>query len=458
MQETWRLILNNFKDITGLDIIFSRNCNMKCSYCYISKNSPDKLALDNNKIREAIINKSFFKNIIKYFNENNKHQIAILSLWGAEPTLNADLFKDFIFDLLTYFTNVNTIMFSTNSLLGFSALNKFISALNEYSKEYNRELSLQLQFSIDGPPYINDKTRYQGAAKNSIKTIFDIINYYNTQELKCHVYIFPKPTLSCDIFKTLGENKAKIIEWYQFFCDIDKQFTEINKNKNINIDFSGIPTLVNPGFHTNEDGKSFALFLQTIRKLKSEDIPDNQNRIPLFQSCFSEFWTHEDARFSHAPGSWYSSHCSAGKNLLSVDYQGNLSLCHRAQDSTYDGNPDYFIWEKNITIYKKTDISRVSYNGVMLHASHEAECHMIKMVLTGMVLSGEINRRYLEDPELLKWLCFFHLGTCCWVGETIDSGSMYVPTQSFIRLFCNGALEEILKYYYVERITNDFNI
>lgn len=64
--------MNNFKDITGIDIIFSRNCNMRCSYCYINKNSPDKLKLDNDKIRAALINKTFFKNITKYFDETNK--------------------------------------------------------------------------------------------------------------------------------------------------------------------------------------------------------------------------------------------------------------------------------------------------------------------------------------------------------------------------------------------------
>lgn len=430
---------------------------MRCSYCYINKNSPDKLKLDNDKIRAALINKTFFKNITKYFDETNKSQIKLLSLWGAEPTLNADLFESFFFDLLNYFTNVTELMFSTNSLLGFPALNKFIVAMNEYSKKYNRDLTLQMQFSIDGPSYINDKTRYNGACQNTINTIFDIIHYYNNNELYCNINIFPKPTLSCDIYKFLGGNKNKLIEWYQFFIDQEKLFIKENKNNKIHIDFSTVPTLVNPGFHTNEDGKSFALFIKAIQELKEKEIPVNQ-RIPLFQSNFSEYWTNEGERYSKTPSNWYSSHCSAGKNLISVDYAGTLSLCHRAQDSTYDGNPDYFIWEKNISIYNKNDIPRVMYDGIMLHASYEAECHILKMILTGMVLGGEIDRHYLENPELLKWLCSFHLGICCWVGETIDSGSIYLPTQSFIRLFCNGALEEILKYYYAERITNDFNI
>ena len=456
MSWTRRLILNNLKDISGIDITFSRNCNMRCSYCYISKHSPDSLQKDNLKIQQALINGDFYSNIIKYFDDDeSKQQIQLLSLWGAEPTLNADMFEGFIFQLLDYFPNVYSVMFSTNSLLGFPALNKFISAINKYSQKYDRKLTLQLQFSLDGPAYINDVSRYKGACANTIKTISEIIEYYNHNDLYCTVKIFPKPTLTCDTFGFLGKNKDKLIEWYTFFSDLDSQFAQKNHNKNILITFITLPTLVNPGYHTNEDGKNFACFLRTLNTITQEEIPFSKD-FTLFQAGFLDYWTSEKMRYLQAPLTWSSSHCSAGKNLISIDYQGNISLCHRAQDSTYDGNPDYFKWEKNITAYGKTELSRMTYIGTMLHASHEAQCHIIKMVLTGMVLAGEIDRKYLDSPQYLKWLCFFHLGTCCWVGQTIDSGSMHVPTQSYIRLFCNGALEELLKYYYKEKDSFDY--
>jgi hypothetical protein len=77
--------------------------------------------------------------------KNNREQIEDLSLWGAEPTINSKLFKNFIYELLDYFPNVNSLMFSTNALLGAELIyNDFFIPLLEYSEKNKRRLTFKL--------------------------------------------------------------------------------------------------------------------------------------------------------------------------------------------------------------------------------------------------------------------------------------------------------------------------
>jgi sulfatase maturation enzyme AslB (radical SAM superfamily) len=123
-------------DIAGLSIHWSSDCNMACKYCYIEKEKIP-MATFNRKIREALGNKTFINNIKKVFSDTSRQQIIHLSLWGAEPTINAPYFKEFSAELLNYFPNVTEFMFSTNALLGADCLyNDFIVPLMTYAETH----------------------------------------------------------------------------------------------------------------------------------------------------------------------------------------------------------------------------------------------------------------------------------------------------------------------------------
>ena len=157
--------------IHGLSIHFTSDCNMACKYCYIEKRKHE-MASYNREIRKALEDGSFVANAKKIF-ESKKDDFENIALWGAEPSINGDLFKNFIWEMLDYFTNVKEIMFSTNALLGGKFIyDNFYTPLLEYANKNHREIRFDLQLSLDGPEYINDDSRHPGATASTLETAY----------------------------------------------------------------------------------------------------------------------------------------------------------------------------------------------------------------------------------------------------------------------------------------------
>lgn len=68
----------------GLDIHFSADCNMRCSYCYLEKDKP-RMRMMNSEIREKLYSGEFAKTICEAL-ADSKDSLLNIGLWGAEPT------------------------------------------------------------------------------------------------------------------------------------------------------------------------------------------------------------------------------------------------------------------------------------------------------------------------------------------------------------------------------------
>lgn len=156
--------------VEGLAFHWSSDCNMACQYCFIKKDKK-LMTCHNNEIKKSLEDGSFI-NIIKDTFSENRHQIRTLELWGAEPTLNGEYFADFAKEVLDYFPRAEAFMFSTNALVGGEKIyNDFFIPLYEYAEKNKRKLNFELQFSIDGPPEYNDKSRHPGATESTVNAI-----------------------------------------------------------------------------------------------------------------------------------------------------------------------------------------------------------------------------------------------------------------------------------------------
>ena len=103
------------------------------------------MAANNAVIREKMASGEYAQSIIKRF-APLKDTINHISLWGMEPTINADLFRQSVFPLLDEYQNVTGIMFSTNSWLGYGRIWSFIEALDEYNRAHDgRNLKKEFQ-------------------------------------------------------------------------------------------------------------------------------------------------------------------------------------------------------------------------------------------------------------------------------------------------------------------------
>ena len=428
----------------ALDIIYSGKCNMACTYCFIHKN---KTSMENynSLIREALISGDFCKKIIEAF-PDNKETFEVLSLWGAEPTINHDLFENFITPLLDYYTNVERIMFSTNALLGLPAIKDFIDTLNKYTCMNKRKIMLEIQLSLDGPDYINDSSRHPGATKNTIKVAKEIISYVNeidNQYFKLGIH--NKATISPYWFEYLVQDINRIYEYYTFFDELQEECLSLVKNKNIESFMALNPTIVNPGEFTEKDGCIFAKWINMISTLDTSRFKHVKH--PLYghgEEVYKFFMETCDTE----PYIPFKRSCSAGLNSLSIDYKGDILTCHRIYDNIFMGTSitDLQFSDDN-TISKERkykDIEKVVYLNDMYHSSMKARFNMFKVLINGLIWLGKIPP---IEKYPLRWL--FHLvnGVNCHIGQGEMTGSFYLTTLSYINLFAYGAAEEMYKYY-----------
>ena len=418
---------------------------MACTYCYIHKNK-QRMKDYNARIRETILNGSFSQSIINNFSEY-KEQISHIALWGAEPTINAEYFKTFITPLFDYFPNLNEVMFSTNALLGINAIDHFIVTMNNYAEEHNRKMRLELQFSLDGPDYINDSSRHPGATKSTLQAIKDVVEKYKNLNGNFGMILTTKATLTTDWMEYLAENPNKMQEYFEFFSNIQNNMLDIIKdNKNIQLYLAGYPTCVDPGEHTIEDGEKFAKYIKALRKVDVSKCPPYKH--PLYLQCIKEYHINE-YNPQYRIGSCA---CSAGLGSWSVDCEGNIMACHRTYDNLYMGTSlsELFCDDTSTRVDQKTNwnlaINRLDYQSIVFHRSQESRKAFLNYILQGLVIAGQVDKKYLE-PYWFERL-FRSIGAItCFIGQGEMTGSIYLTTTSYIHLLAHGALEELWDYY-----------
>ena len=449
-----------FDNMYGIDIIFTGACNMKCTYCYIHKH-PDNMREYNAKIRTALTDGSYVQKIRESF-EGRKEQLQRIGLWGAEPTINADCFAPFALPLLQEFPSLNHFLVSTNALLGLPAVKQFIDTLCDFAIENKRYIWFELQFSLDGPAYINDSSRHPGATDNTVKVLKEVVQYYldHTKENPDVEEYFgldinTKPTVDAHWQKYLVEHNDKLIEWFDFFDQLHTECVNMCGEcvpEKLNFCIANLPTVVDPGEHSIEDGKIFAQFVKALRHL---DVSRwNYYRHPLNWQFYRSY-AHQLGQYKGyivQPGAYC---CSAGRETWSLDYKGDVQVCHRAFDNAYMGlsqaardiipdiSTEGYYGEKRID-----QLVALDYTNLLFHGLDGTACRLrfISYELQALVITGQYSPEIL-DEDRMKLLLQYIGGISCHQGQLEETGSIYVTTLSYINLLANGAVDE-LQYYF----------
>lgn len=437
--------VSRLDEVYGTEILFSGGCNMTCSYCYIHKN-PSVMHDYNGAIRDSIVNGKFQKNVMNAL-AASKDKLESVSLWGGEPSVNNDLYEQFIVPILDYFKKVDNIMFSTNGKLGFEkGLRPFIDVTYNYAKKHNRHLNLEIQFSVDGPEWLSDISRNEkGITKTIINTIYDTVDYCSgVCDETFSFTTYAKPTVDCSWWRPMIEQN-KVFEWYKFFNDIQANTKKLRKNNQfIELRFDTEPTLVTPYPFTKKDGIDYRDWLRAIKALDISKLPEY--RKPLIHRYIT-FWRTE---IGSREFSLFNLKCSAGLNCVTVNYKGELMSCHRVYDSYSMGG------ERNNTLALDCEIvkvnsnekERIDYVNGVYHQTHNFKRSIVDGALLALVNSGEIDKKYLE-PEFRALIYIFLGPLFCFAGECEDlTHNHYLVELGFLRLLCNGALEELIDDYY----------
>lgn len=421
----------------NIDFLFSTDCNMACQYCYIKKDKKEMSAY-NLKTREKILNGELKQNIINSLGENHLKEIEAIGLWGAEPTINAKYFYSFLDQMLEIMPNLQHLMFSTNSYLGYDYIKLFIDAINNLSEKYNKKLKLRIQFSLDGPPWINEQSRKIGATQRTIDTMYTICDNF-TDDFKGFLEISIKPTLAFNYMKEMLKNNQLLIDYFNFFEEIKINIKEKSKNKkNLFAHIKGSPTLVLPGEYTSEDGKDYARWIKLLWDYDINDdfIHDQPFRTMNFMSNSSDDWELNE-RIT----------CGAGHSSMVLNADGNIISCHQfAKYSSYALDKCQIpIIQAHSTLTGES-INKVEYNVNLLHIYDKNLFAYFEIMVKQLSKIGQIEPIYETNQEARKFLFLFVSCAYCFAGQGEETQEPFIFSPSLIRFFGNGAAEMLFLY------------
>ena len=440
-------------EIAGISIHFSSDCNMACKYCYIEKDKKC-MAAYNRGIRQALEEGSFAA-VIKEKCASIRPQIENLSLWGAEPTINSKLFKDFIYELLEYFPNVNSLMFSTNALLGADLIyNDFFIPLMEFSEKDHRKFTFQLQLSLDGPPEYNDDSRHEGATAHTLETMRLLLQKLPKEHPYFTLEISTKATLDVYYMRKMIEGGPATFQWYfDFFDSVATEGYELSKGKTCCRCFVGSPpTLVDPGYHTVDDGKVFAQWIHSLRFVDRSHFKTFEG--PLFVQAMNGIETILGS-VNPLADSINAFSCSASKNNISIDHEGNLYTCNRLcrNAALSDEFRSKHSMQSNTTVGGMNDKTwlKHTWGSFSFHDNILSRWEIERGQMFTLAQCGQILPKYARDEDEQKMLFFALIGLTCHIGCEEDyTQNPFLKPYSYYRYLGNGALDELIEYYKLE--------
>jgi len=265
------------------------NCNMACKYCYVGANNQT----DNN----ISINKSFKSNyhtLLQFVDqvvEYNNYTSTRLIFHGGEPLLiNLHNWEMLLTDLEKRNSELK-FSIQTNGTL-------FSNPILKLFKKYNMEIGI----SLDGPEFLNDKTRLLKNGGGSFKNIFKNIEKIIDSKMNCGVLV------------TVNKKNYKYAkEIYNFFFKLK------------------IPFTVRPIFQTKFSvpdeylllPEEYAIFYCEIFDLWFDDNDSDTLLNQEFASMIAQFIKPIEGLVSCN----FSKKCN--EHFISFDLKGNLYPCNR---------------------------------------------------------------------------------------------------------------------------------
>lgn len=418
----------------NIDFLFSTDCNMACQYCYIKKDKKEMSAY-NLKTREKILNGELKQNVINSLGEVHLKEVVNMGLWGAEPTINAKYFYSFLDQMLEIMPNLKFLMFSTNSYLGYDYIKLFIDAINDLSEKYNKELKLHIQFSLDGPAWINEQSRKAGATQRTIDTMYAICDNF-TDDFKGRLEINIKPTLAFDYMKKMLDNHQLLINYFDFFKDLEDTIAEKSKGKKkLNACPHGYPTLALPGEYTSEDGKDYARWIKLLWDTKLDE------RFFLYQPFTTINSLNKDLELDNKIT------CGSGNLGMALNADGNIISCHQiAKYSSYDLEKRQIPIVQAHSTLTGESINKVEYVSNLLHIYNKNLFSYFEIMVKQLAKAGQIEPIYETNQEARKFLYLFIACVYCFAGQGEETQEPFIFSPSLIRFFGNGAAEMLFLY------------
>jgi len=439
------------RQVVAVELFSAGWCNLSCKYCYIPKT--DFLKEVHRGIIQSIEDGTFINDIKELYGSD----LESISHWGTEPTLTIRKFKKFYEEIAKAFPKFKECKVSSNFMTNPNNLVEWVTEI----LPKDRSLQIDIQVSLDGPPFITDKNRVGGSTDQIVKNCLKVTSEINRIGTNHKVSMHLKPTICVDDIYELAKFD-RCLEYYEFFDDFMTKWIESNNNDVVNLSKACDPTLVFPGTYTSEDGKMFYKLLQNqleLKKRKWKVVSPESNYYWRFRQKFNYY------RELYIKPRMFV--CSAGDSCFALgDKEGFSHICHQSfyldhegyfdeakkygklDEQTVEGMEkgriniikDNYIKHKDdvIGLIKMTYNTR-AYNDFMTHKAstiialilEEAEC-------------GHIDPCF-KDLEVARIFAYFMQVAECPMHNLAITGSKLVGISSLIKLFGNGVFQNIFR-------------
>ena len=467
----------NTKQIQHITLISSESCNLNCSYCEIAKSANLNYNKEQGKkVKDSILNGTFLNNIkdIFYRFEVDPKQIKGLSMWGQEPTLTLDAINTMLFDLFTFFPNINRSMFSSNMVQYPERVLDYIKTVEDICEKLNKNnFNLSIQFSFDG--YENTK-KNRGIDPNIILNNIEFLIKELNQITFKHTNIrfhFNNVLAKHEIINL--DSTEKIKTYWEELDKVSQYFIKLNTNKKVEIRRRFGAGLEFPVNATKDEGKKFSNFLAKCFEIdKQYNDEMYKGYIQIVNRLNSGFSTLKQTSFDFNAFIQNFIDCDFDNNFIEqlsrplfcgpntagfkIRYDGTLVHCHNV---IHHLSPESFVnkkgWKyeglKSLSLHNFYPNAKYDSNEILEDYFYKMRIlqfssfpHIYSLTVKLMTYLRDINQ--IEDIYYNEELLLQHaiLMTClatCLDGNYQMLSSGVGMWAGVIRYYCNGALSQI---------------
>jgi len=374
-----------------------------------------------------------------------KSKVEYLGFWGAEPTLSEDVILKCVDKSYNIFPNLRQISFSTNGI-------NYKAIINIANAVLSKGINLEVQFSLDGPEYINGVNREPHILNEVIEHIRKLISAMNKKQFKGKLTISIKPTLTIENMKMLLE-KQLVSDTVHFFDMLTQDISRVIQNDHIEFKPSAHYTLAVPGRYTKEDGIIFGKFLRELHKYSCTSYTFRFLRLIDFATALPS----KPCMFT----------CSGGDTNMGLDHKGAMHICHRTfmlNENTYIEEilsmPEYKNWDvsllrKNaiylinryfiVPINDRERVLRMSYATRCYHDFWRIRLASSVALIKELAIAGQIQSKYKNDDIATIFALFLNTALSCPMENILNTSCIEVMPVSLIRLWGNGAFGELMR-------------
>lgn len=483
--------------VRGLSLITSCGCNLNCEYCWIAQSvneNSHKMQLENIK---ALQDGTFIKNVrdVLYRMNQSPLNIESIAFWGQEPTLTLNHITDHFEEWYDLFPNWQHCGFSTNTV---AHLDRIIDFFEKVDATVDKRFDFQIQFSYDGD-YATDNLRGVSSSliHDNLVKFFERLNKTYFKHIRVNLNFHA--VFSMEILSKLSTSVDEIIKYNDHLQKWGIEFYHLNQNKRVTLAPKVDVALENPVNASTLQGiqlhnimqlmsrlDSYTIFQENIKQLNSSDMRLEtfaDELLRLFDQIFMGLEIMLRERFPQFPTlnhlleamgedrflKYEAFHemnsmiyCGNGVGEFKIRYDGMLVNC---QNHMFETDPQYIKDDGSVKASVKKSLAEKHYFINPLTATDEEINQYLYLFETGkefclefmtknvitlmefMVSTGQIDSVYLEPLYLIKTALLVSLANCCSYNNQMMTGSLYLRHGGWIRLLCNGVMEDCVNYF-----------